>query len=643
MAEGTSTPRYRITYPSGKTVERDGTEAELRDYFASNGVDPDRYKYELVSGDDVTGNAGARQQTPPQTAPAQQQQTQQEQGGSFLSQILPSKETVAEFAAPLSAATWENTKDMADEWTSLEGLGRKAARAGAVVGDVGMTLLPIGKIAAGFSRFAPKAAAAAGKAGEAVQKLATKFSNVSPEAAANAGKYARNAIESGAEAAAYDSSVKAAEDADSYAPSLLAVGGAAGVGGLLGGKADIKAAKAKKLAEQAAETEAKTAAKEAKKAESIAENARQSTEKELLKTDNQVKGAASKSAENINFAERNTGLKGHKAVHKIIEDNVKHGETVPQAVERIGGHLDEANNMFSGFMQDYGHLQLDKPINDLRRDLMNGVRAKVKLGSTESREIAFRFRKMLDDDIAELAEEKLMKRGLSYERIDQMLRPAGNLNMDRVNQVMGNRLTLAELDQIKRGMWEKTGLFRRNAMSMKNAGEKNMAAHRGGYAVMDELTELSDKEVEILEKIGGLADDGLNDLGYKYVTGIQKQGILSGKLSNVYMSLNKERSKFIGTLRILNGANDALSRHGLDHMPIYPKSEWERLAREAAEREVNAQMPVREAVQMPAPPQYDRTAKIANQFITQQGGGHGGKFISEQISPTPKRPAIEDW
>ncbi len=576
MAAGTLASRYRITNQRGETIELDGTEEELRGKFLEQNKDPNNYKFELI-GDNAAP-------TPPPQNQVAQPPAQEE---SWLSQILPSKETVIDFAAPLSKATWENTDIPDEDLTPVEKAAKYIARGGAVVGDAGMTALPVGKVAAGLQRV-PKIGVAVGKGlekfGEKAGNFVTKITSISPEALAKAGKYARNAAESGAEAAAYDSSVKVAEGADSYAPDAGALIGASALGGVLGGRADIKAGQRAKAAEQ-----------------------------EFLKLDGRLKGVASKSAQNVNFAERNTGLKGDKAVHKIIEDNIKHGETVPQAIERINSNLDEVNNMFSGFMKDYGHLQIDKPISELRTDLMYSVRDNVGIGGEQNKKIALLFRNMLDDDITELAEKKLKERGKNYEQIDKYLRPSGNVNMDRVKTVMGNRLTLSELDQIKRRMWEKTGLFRRNAMSMKNAGEKNMAAHRGGYAVMDELTNLNDKEMEILEKIGGVAEDNLNDLGNKYIVGLQEQGILSGKLSNIYMRMNKERSKFIGTLRILNGAHDALEKHGLEYTPIYPKSVWEKM---------NA---------------YDRTLLLGNSAATQQVGGHGGKALGNSLGLTPPR------
>jgi len=475
-----------------------------------------------------------------------------------------------EFFLPLASAAWDYTKDMPDEWDSAEGLKRKAIRGAGIAGDVALTAVPVGKMATG--------AVAGSRIAKPIIANAGKIANASHGGAlAKEANYAKNAIKSGIEggidAAVYDTAVNTANEGELTGPGIGAVAGGSlaqgAAGGFLGGRQNNIQYGAKDALAMYKTEYAKTIKEQhgAKKA---------------------IRAGASSSNENVNFAQKITGLKGDEAIEKVITSNMKSGETVPQVIDRLKKQMDEANNTFGNIMGEHGDLPLKTPLNKIGDDLEAKVRNSVGIGYKQDEKIAEHFREIFNNDLAALARIELQKRGKTEADIKNILNPSGddNLRMENVYKVLGNSITLNQIDQIKRNMWEKTGLFRRNALSMQEAGVKNIASQQGGYALLDHLRDYSDKELEVLEKIGGSIDGELNKLGLRYLSNIKKDGVVSGDIIKKYNDINKERSDLIGTKKIFDGALKNLERSGKADLTIRSNKEWHDIARKAAEEKL---------------------------------------------------------
>jgi hypothetical protein len=263
---------------------------------------------------------------------------------------------------------------------------------------------------------------------------------------------------------------------------------------------------------------------------------------------------------------------------------MKPGENVEDVLKRLEGRSDKLKDHFDKLMGKYGDMPLGVPLDKIGNDLELRVRNSVGIGYSQNEEIANYFRKELfNNDVAELARQKLLKQGYTDAQIKASFKPDGKeLYMDAVYHALGNQITLKEIDSIKRNMWKKTGLFRRNAGSMQRAGTENTAGEKGGFATLDFLNNLSEREEEILMKIGGEIDGELTDVGIKYIQNKINDNQVPGKVLNHYNKINKARSEVIGKAKIFNGSLRNLERNGMGDMKIYPESEWRRIAKEKA-------------------------------------------------------------
>jgi len=73
------------------------------------------------------------------------------------------------------------------------------------------------------------------------------------------------------------------------------------------------------------------------------------------------------------------------------------------------------------------------------------------------------------------------------------------------------------------------------------------------------------------------------------------------------------------------------------HIPYYSKSEWDRLAQEAGQRELYSKLPIEEIIQTLNPYTQNRGALALNSLATQQVGGHGGKVLGNSLGLTPPK------
>jgi len=497
--------------------------------------------------------------------PSPSQTPQQDYSGAFG--------TIGEALAPLSSAAWEHTKDMPDEWDSAEGLKRKGIRAAGMAGDVGLAAAPFGKVATAVgSKIAKPALKLAGDVAYASHGGAlAKEANV-------LGTGIKSGFEGAIDGAIYDTAANTAREGELTGPGIGAPIGGAVASGLIGtaiGKRN--------------DTMRREAEKTRREAQSV-KTTYKNTQKEVIKEQHNAKKAimagASSSNENINFAQRTTGLKGEEAIKKVIGDNIKPGQSVGDVIDVLKKENDKAEKLFDDFIMEYGDRKLNKTPKELGEDLMYRVRDSAGIGFQQDENIGKHFLYIYNNDLAALARQKMQRRGYSNSQIDDILKLGDELNMNNVYKYLDNSITLNEIDQIKRNMWAKTGLFRRNALSMQEAGEKNIASQQGGFGIIGYLRDYSDKEIEILERIGGSIDGELNKTGARYLANKKAAGEVDGKMLKLYLDINKQRSNIIGTAKIFNGAMKSLERSGKGDMRIYPSKEWHRLAKEAVDARV---------------------------------------------------------
>jgi len=464
--------------------------------------------------------------------------------------------TIGEAFAPLSSAAWDYTKDMDP------GIAKYGIRAAGVAGDVALYAAPVGKIATtavAGSKFAKPVLKAAGDVAYASHGgTLTRQANW-------AGKTARSGLEGAIDGAAYGTVANTAKEGELTGPGVGEVAGGAIGGGFVGGimaKGEKTAASAKKHVNDTYYG-------------AIDEH------KETMK---QIVAGASGSNENKNFATRITGIKDQdKAIEKVIKANMKEGESVNDVRMRLDKELSEVNNKFDNLMQEHGNLQFSTTAEKIGKKLEDEVRNSVGIGLEQDREIAEYFCDVFNNDLGALARKKLQEKGYNTRQIDEHLFNIDRtINMNNVYKAIDNKLTLGELNEIKKNMWKKTSAFRRNVGSEQEMGKKSTSGQEGGFAILEFLRNYSDKEDEILQKIGGIVDGTINSLGEKYLKNIKGDDMVTGQIIKEYNKLNQQRSKLIGTKRIFDGSFKNLERTGKGDLRIHPESEWDRLAKEKA-------------------------------------------------------------
>jgi len=463
--------------------------------------------------------------------------------------------TIGEAFAPLSSAAWDYTKDMEP------GIGKYGIRVAAGIGDAALYAAPVGKIAVGAgAKLAKPALKAAGDVAYASHGgTLTRQANW-------AGKTARSGLEGAIDGAAYGTVANTAKEGELTGPGVGEVAGGAIGGGFVGG---IMA------------KDEKTAANAKAHVDKVYDKAL----KEHETTMQQIVAGASGNNENKNFAKRVTGIRNSdEAIKKVIKANMKPGESVSDAVIRLNEEGRILKERFDNLIEQHGNLRFSTTPDKIGKKLEHEVRKSVGIDIDQNKAVAKYFRNTYDAILGMIAERKLQAKGWSTGKIDaKLFNSDGTKNMNAIYEALDNNLTLSEINEIKKNMWKRTSGFRRNEGSELEKGMKSTSGQEGGFAILEFLRSYTDKEEDMLQKIGGIIDGTINDLGEKYLKNIKGDSQVTGQIIKEYNEINRLRSKNYGTLKIFEGSEKNLQRTHKGDLRIHPESEWEKLAKEKAE------------------------------------------------------------
>jgi len=248
---------------------------------------------------------------------------------------------------------------------------------------------------------------------------------------------------------------------------------------------------------------------------------------------------ASKKAELVNYAERETGKKGKQAVEHIIEKNAAAHGTYGNAVTNLRSELDGLNKEMIDFMETAGGKEIPYPTQELAGKIDNfmlGHNDMRALGNKHNLAHADAAGEALDEYLQQVWVDRMMRQGQGLVSMRELSKAADGMNREQLIKEIPS-LTMRELDWIKSGMQKRSSHYQKSAGAMAREGlesKSNAAAASSINSMMKEISSIAENAVEeAMQKNANM--------------------LLPGDLQK-YLKINQARSKAIGNLKIMEHA-----------------------------------------------------------------------------------------
>jgi hypothetical protein len=274
---------------------------------------------------------------------------------------------------------------------------------------------------------------------------------------------------------------------------------------------------------------------------------------------------AARNNQSVNFAQRYTGLKGKQAVQETLKRNLKKGESFEKAVERLELELDNLDDLFYNHFDEIKNQVYNVSPNEILKNLDDYViKNTTDLGIDFTKQMSTAINANFNSFLRSVLKNRLVKNGSS----EQMaLDAALDMPISDVYKNLG-KLTLGEVDYIKRGMQKRTSHYNRGQGTMERQGIESLVNKEGSEGILSELRNFveanknlsPEKKAEIIQNLEEGLEVGVADfassLDQRFAEVLKASNIVSADEVAKYLDMNKQRSNLIGIKGLMERADE---------------------------------------------------------------------------------------